>query len=274
VAELALRGRPTRAKRCRTRFGGLVGRLLLLLVSAIAAIALVETLLHLAVAGRFAISEVVVQSDLSISRDELLQVAGLTGGLSYFDVHTEQIERRVASLPQVRSVSAEKSFPNRVTLAVEARRPVAVAFAESGGLTRPLVIDTEGVVFTRSAALINWELPVISGLRFEGDQLGTRLPERLHPLLESLGELRDASPQLLGQFSEFRVSGAAGSGIQVLAYPVAHRIPIRLGDHIGEDLLKYAIMILDLMKDSESLGVDVVELDFRSGQAVLRSGQE
>ena len=274
MAELALRRRTAGNKRRRLRWGGAFGRFAVLFTVAAAAILLAEAVMQFVVADRFTITEVRVQSDLPLSRDELLQVAGLSGRLNYLDLDVQGVEQRVASLPQVRSVRVEKSFPDRVMLTVEARRPLVVALAQTEGTTRPLVIDSEGVVFEHSAALVNWDLPVISGLRFEGARLGTRLPDRLHTLLASLGRLRERSPNLLAQFSEFRVSAVGSSAVEVLAYPMAYRTPVRLDDHITEDLLKYAIMVLDLMKDDASFGADVAELDFRSGRAVLRSMRE
>lgn len=249
-------------------------RLVLLAGVALVVIAAAEAVLQFALADRFAVTEIAVRSDLAISRDRLLEVAGVREGVSYFDLDLERIEARVAALPQVRSVDAAKSFPNRVSITVEARAPLAVTFGELNGSLTPLVIDADGVVFDRSAALADWDLPIISGLRFEGEQLGARMPERVRPFLESLGVLQEEAPELLNEFSEFRLSGTAGSGVEVVAYPASFRTPVRLGDQITEDLLKYAIMVLDLMKDDESFGSNVVELDFRTGQAVLRSAQE
>ncbi len=273
MAELVIGRRPAGKKRRRTRSGNAVMRLVLAAGVALIVIAAAEAVLQFALADRFAVTEIAVRSDLAISRDRLLEIAGVQEGVSYFDLDLARIEERVAALPEVRSVAAEKSFPNRVSLTVEARTPLAVAFGELGGSLTPLVIDADGVVFDRSAARADWDLPIVSGLRFEGERLGARMPERVRPFLESLGTLQEEAPQVLNEFSEFRLSGTGG-GIEVLAYPTSFRTPVRLGDQITEDLLKYAIMVLELIHEDESIGSDVVELDFRTGQAVLRSVQE
>ncbi len=274
MAEIALARRSPKAHRRRSRHGTVFWRLLLLLAAAVVVMVIVETVVQIVLNERFAITEITVHSDLAMPRDELLATAGLRRGASYFELDAGRIEERIAALPQVKTAAVEKNFPNRVTLTVEARRPLAVAFVNVDGRTTPLVMDSEGVVFARSGALADWDLPVISGLRFEDPSVGIRLPERLHPLLESLGKLRDSAPGLLSQFSEFRVSGGGGRGVEVVAYPASYRTPVRLGDHVAEDLLKYAIMVLDLMNDDDSVGAGVAELDFRTGQAVMRPAEE
>ncbi|HXG35710.1 MAG TPA: FtsQ-type POTRA domain-containing protein [Dehalococcoidia bacterium] len=63
-------------------------------------------------------------------------------GRSMFNLPLETAERRMAQLPLVKQVKAERVFPNKVRIAVLERRPIG--YWESAG--QVYVIDEEGVV--------------------------------------------------------------------------------------------------------------------------------
>lgn len=87
------------------------------------------------------VEEVQVVGATHLDPQQLAQMAGLEGA-SMFDPPLERAESRIAALPLVRSVEAERHWPNSVRIAVVERVPWGLWII---GET-PYVVDAEGVV--------------------------------------------------------------------------------------------------------------------------------
>ena len=75
---------------------------------------------------------------------QLARASGLSTGFPLADVDVDDLARALETLPWVRAVRATTVVPNRVVVAIEERRPVAVARLSDG--SRHLV-DAHGVAF-------------------------------------------------------------------------------------------------------------------------------
>lgn len=242
---------------------------LLVVVIVVLSLALVgELVFHLVVAPRLLIRHIDVESDLGVSEQELLVVAGVRLGVSYFDVNTDDIEAAIRAIPAVHSVHVTRSFPDRLHIAAAARTPLAIAVAGGRERSIPLVCDDDGVVFQVGSEVGTKDLPVVSGLRFQEVAAGMRLPTLVRDFLEDLQQLKLDSPALFQLCSEFRVVRLNDFVYEVVLYTTHYRVPVRVGTSIDADMLKYVVMMLDVLDDSGRLA-GVKEIDFRSGEGVL-----
>lgn len=139
-------------------------------------------------------------------------------------------------------------------------------------------IDAEGVAFARAGQEGAASVPVLSGIRFEGFRLGTRLPPAFAGLLNSLGEIQASEPALLAAISEIRVVTAAPSDgatyspaiAELLIYPLNQRIPVRASASLDVSSLRSIILVLDVL-GTRGIAASVQEIDFRTGTVVFRS---
>ena len=114
----------------------------------------------------FTVQEVLVDENGGFSQDDLLEWGGLTIGMSMWDVDSEQVAQRLLSHSWLRSAHVHRDFPQRVRLAVSARRPVAIVLHE--GLR---YLDESGTCFLRPERSSVVDLPYVSG--FAGASLET-----------------------------------------------------------------------------------------------------
>jgi cell division protein FtsQ len=231
-----------------------------------------ELLFHFVITEKLVIDhvEVSVEKGFPLSDDEILSVAGITGDECYFLVNKELIRQRLEAYPAIRSALVTKGFPNTVRLSLTMRKPLASAILVSGGKSRPVLFDEEGVAFYEGTSLGGEVLPVLSGDVLPADMgLGDRLPREVISVLEDLKKLKASSPVLFGLISELKFVRKSGSGYEVLLYPSHHRIRIRLGQSLSEGTLKYVVMVLDVIA-REGVAQDLEELDFRTGEIVYR----
>jgi cell division protein FtsQ len=246
-------------------------RLLLIVISLLGVVLVGELVYHFLVSPWLRIDRVVVDSELAMSDQELLEITGLADNPHYSAVDTALIGQRLREVPVVASVQVSKRFPNELSISVQKREPLAIAFAEEG--TLPVVFDAEGVVFRWKEAARSLDLPVVSGIRFEDPNLGMRLPQHLGAFLSDLEQLKNDAPGLFRQFSEFRIVPTGSRDFEVVLYPQSYGVPVRIEPHLDRQSASYIVMVLDAFRRDGSLDT-IRELDFRAGEVVYRTREE
>ncbi len=269
-SEFALRDRPSDAPADARGIAARITRPLLVCLTAACALFL---LARYAALPLLTIRHVVFQSDVALSEDELLSISGLQGTTYWHTLATDAIRKRLEAYPLVRRARVEKVFPDTVRMTVWGRQPVALVIADAGGRSLPVLVDDEGVVFKVCSSSAELDLPVVSGLSVGDATLGSQLPGAYAPLFQNLKDLREKSPSLLRLISEVRVvplsNGSPSTRYDFLIYLTSSPVPVRASGTIDESLLKYSLMVLDLLSNQGVLK-NIQELDFRSGEVVYR----
>ncbi len=256
--------RPQRAEKA-------ANRMLWVIIVVLAGLILAELVIQFALAPNLLVRNVVVRGAMAIAREDIVRVAGLSEKEYYFSISTAECEKRIASIPEVKSVTCSKSFPDTLSITVTERSPLAVALVEDGGRSVPIVFDEEGVVFGRYDGTRDSRLPVLSGLKWESYGAGTRLPEKLVPFLGDLLEVRTTARNVYDFISEVKVEASGKDGLELVFYMLPYDTRIRMGSRVNEGTLTYAIMACDALK-KQNLDSSVRELDFRSKDIVLQGG--
>ena len=215
-----------------------------------------------------------------ISREELYTMAGISPGTSYFSVNARNMERALMNYSFFESVRVYKHFPDRIHIILEGRRAVATAFAQINGITVPVLLDSQGVIFEIGHSGSNgaYSLPVLSGLviedpflgmRLQDDPfMGTRIEAILIPLFRELEQINFSAPELLAAVSEISIDLRAWDGYDLVIYPLHRRIRVQLSE-LNEDILRYTLLMVDVLA-SDVHGFregEINSLDFRSGIA-------
>jgi cell division protein FtsQ len=216
------------------------------------------------------LSTVEVRGFIGFDGTEALNYAGILEGSSYVSVNAEEARKRLASHYLVESARVVKRFPDRLSIFLEPRRAVALTLAPVNGRIQPLYIDKHGVVFRigngRGEAPPE-NLPVVSGLALEQPALGMRLPAAFTSLFADMGAIGSGSATLLSAVSEIQIVRRSFDGFDLVLYPVHSPVRVRMGSHITEETLGYALLMLDVIAAGNSLPD---EIDFRSGMGAYK----
>jgi len=247
---------------------------LLRLVGILSVLVVLQILFHTLLVPHWTIRRIEVSGWIPGAERALLEAAGLDGQVFFFSVNQGRVQERLALNPRIRSVSLTRHFPDRLHLAIETRRPLALSLVEVGGSLRRIAFDEEGVVFeTQAQGQEYGNLPVLSGLQFGALSEGLRFPRELLPFLRDLEDLKRRFPPLFGMISELQVSRNTHGGYELLLYPLDHRVRIRLGDQLNEQVMRQMLVVLDVLS-SEGILETIGELDFRSEQIVYTLVEE
>jgi cell division protein FtsQ len=221
------------------------------------------------------IRHVVVHSDMPLTDVQVLAISGIHGDEHWYSIATADIQKRLEANPLIRRADVQRIFPDTVRMSVWGRQPAALVLAASAGRSLPVLVDGEGVVFKVCTTSEEVDLPVISGLDMGETGLGAQLPRAYASLLADLKGLRERAPALYRLVSEVRIlpSGDSASSdsasYDMLLYLTNSPVPVRARGAIDESLLKYTLMVLDLLS-KQGIVKDIQELDFRSGDVVYR----
>lgn len=230
-----------------------------------------ELVYYLIVVPATAPVNLTVRTTGSVGYNEVCAMAGITGRERWASFDAAEIASRLAGNPVFERVSVEKSFPDRVSVTLVERVPVAISFAEIGGKTVPIEIDRAGVAFRVGSSVRQAALPLLTGLTFENFVPGTRLNPALKGLLEQITLVEERNPVLLASVSEIKVDQKPYGGYDLVVYPVHVPVRVRTDKTLNEDALQYMMLVLDVVKD---MRVDVDEIDIRAGTVSYRAKGE
>ena len=252
----------------------LFNRLLLVLVTCLILFLIGELIFHFIIAPRLTVRNIVIRSDLSLSKEEILSIAGTEENAFYYEIDPARIRAALEQLPMVRKAAVQKTFPDSLNITLYGRIPLSILFFTTPqGSAIPMIVDDQGVVFEVGRSLSQWDLPVISGIEFKQLEVGTKLPEKVQPILRDLNRLRQEDPGVFRLISELRLIPKAAGTLEILLYPVQFPVRLRLAGALDPAVLRNAIVILDLLAEQELL-MRVRELDMRTGEVVYRMEEE
>lgn len=243
----------------------------LFIIITLSCILILELVFHFVLAPHMRVThiDIKIDSTLELSNSHILEIGGLESGAYYYSVDTDKVKNNLEAYPAVRSAEVNKTFPDKLQIKLEGRVPMAIAMVETEEATIPVAFDREGIVFQVGPSITDWNLPIISGIKFTEIQLGMKLPERLLIFLDDLENISNGSPALMNVISEFHLVRKNNLDFEVIVYPRDYQIPVRIGSSIDEHLIKYILMVLDVV-ERENYSDTIKELDFRTDEIVYR----
>ena len=123
-----------------------------------------------------------VHTDGPLTRDQIVRTANIQEGKNIFSVNLSAARKALMALPQVERAEIERSLPNRISIDIVERKPVAWVTGKEDGNTDPgaFLIDRDGTLLRLKYQVpAYYHLPVICGLAVENYEEGdvVDLPE-------------------------------------------------------------------------------------------------
>jgi cell division protein FtsQ len=220
----------------------------------------------------FPFTTIEIHGFAEIDRKTALNIAGIDESSSYISTNTADARKRLMENPLIESARVSKRFPDKLSIFLVKRSAIAVSLVNFGGKSLPVYIDKFGVFFDfvqnrELSADTGAKLPVVSGYEITNPRLGMKLPQALTPLLESINNILQDSPELLSAVSEIMIEAKAWDGYDIVLYPAYSSIRLRLDDNITGDMLRYVILMLDVF---ETYSPKPREIDFRTSMGTFK----
>jgi hypothetical protein len=244
-----------------------VGRILWAVILVLFAVLVLEVIFQFIIAPNLLIRNITVESEIAVTREAVLELAGIGNTEYYFGLDAERVKTRLLANSLVRDAVIEKEFPETLKIRIYGRKPVAAVLIQNGEMTIPAMIDENGVVFNIGRAESAMNLPVISGISFKDFNEGMVMPKRIKGLFAEVGALAKSFPGIYDIISEINIVSLGETDHELLVYMVPYSNRIRLGSQLSGNELKYAIMVLDVLKQQGTHN-KISEIDFRTSEIV------
>ncbi|MGI8481277.1 MAG: cell division protein FtsQ/DivIB [Chthoniobacterales bacterium] len=126
----------------------------------------------------YRLSQIEVQSDGTLQRDQILKTADLHEGANIFSINLAQVHDAIQQLPQVDEVQVVRKMPSEIDIRITERRPVAWITPEKQ-VSDPFasevafLVDARGVLMKEKKLLPEYlGLPLITGCSGESLEAG------------------------------------------------------------------------------------------------------
>jgi len=162
---------------------------------------------YVATGPYFRLRHLDVQGRQRVDEAELLTRAGLTMGVTdTLDLDEAAVRQAVESHPWIASARVERQLPDRLVLAVLEREAVALVL-----LDRPVLADAFGTLFALPTRPVDFDHPVVTGLRAERLRAGDPAEQRrLSTALAAAREWRRQGLSEVEALSEVRPDPVMG----------------------------------------------------------------
>lgn len=209
-------------------------------------------------------STVTVSGTVALSKQEILDIAGITETHNLLSVNLKKVIDALESHYKIKTASAQIKLLNKLHIEIEERMPVGIIIIDTMKKGYDFVcVDSEGL-------LIGYEheysklgtLPLICGIVLKNYKLGNRLDARFIPVLQGIETLKNGNRKLFDEISEFRLEEKTNGYLEVIVYPVAYHTAMRMGTTIDASVLQIGIWMLDALKDKVGT-LELKELDLR-----------
>jgi len=142
----------------------------------------------------YAITQINVQTDGTLTRQQILEKSGIKEGNNLFRTNLAEVHSRLARLTQVESVEVRRLFPNQIAMKITERVPIAwvvprIKPENASKASRLYMVDSSGVLLEVEAMIPHYvSLPIIKGAEIDQIELGKPIVE---PGLKSALQLLD-----------------------------------------------------------------------------------
>jgi cell division protein FtsQ len=197
------------------------------------------------------LGKVILEGAHYLTQEEIMKTIGLTPGASMFKISLEELNQKLSRLSWVDRVFVERRLPSSILISIRERKPVALL---DNGLIYG--VDKDGRVLDHSDALMNEDLPLISGLHFGADAIGTtQAAQALKPALDFFTFMGKKDAVLAHDVSEVNISDP-----ESLKVTFINGTQVSFNTTVSEvDLKRMALVLADLNEKGKKAGT----MDFR-----------
>jgi len=108
----------------------------------------------------FQITAINIQGSQRVGKGTILELSGVDIHSNLLKLKRRGVEERLAAHPWIKSAEVRRDWPNRLLIAIQERKPVAIFVAEG----RFFFVDAGGGLFASAEPGDDLDFPVISGL--------------------------------------------------------------------------------------------------------------
>lgn len=210
----------------------------------------------------FRLKNIEVSAAKRLTKEEILALAGIEAGQNLGRMNLKRMGEQVARSPWVETVRINRYFPDRLSITITEREPLAIV-----NMGYIYYLDKKGNVFKILNQGDKLDYPVVTGFSEEGmssNPAGTR--EALKTTCELLAVLREKGAFILADVSEIHYDKGYGFTL----FTASGGLPVKVGSgDFAAKVDRLARIYQELMTQRSSL--HYIDLDYHDKIVVKKS---
>nr|WP_238614510.1 FtsQ-type POTRA domain-containing protein [Borrelia turcica] len=224
---------------------------------------LLEIVFIIFVSPYFLIRYISFNDGIHISKEDIIKISGIKPNTYYYEADINAYETNIKKDLRVKNVDVKLIFPNKISIHIEKRVPVVATYENIDGSFIYYFIDSDGVILEKCKDLI-YDLPIISGLHLNDNEVGDFLEDRMVTVIKKLNYIKINQNTLYNLISEINFLKLNFYDYKITLYmkSIYNKILITADMSLIGAVHK-VLMIADLLKESSDT------IDLRSGDIIL-----
>ena len=210
----------------------------------------------------FQITATNIQGCRRTTKNLILEMSGVDVHSNLLALDTRRVKAGIEAYEWVESVEIARDWPNRLSIVVKERLPVAIVSLDNG----LFYLDQKGVAFAQVLPPEDMDYPIITGLKrdqwprtLKGSQLGEALQ-----FIKNAGQGNSILPKQ--NISELHLDGDEN----IILYLVDRPFPIHLGaGKVGAKYYRLTKVLYKLYKNKEFQKTIYVKMDYESNKVLV-----
>ncbi|BCR21739.1 FtsQ-type POTRA domain-containing protein [Borrelia sp. HM] len=176
-------------------------KFLLIYTYIIISIMLLEIIFIIFISPYFLIRYISFNDDIHIPKEDILSISGIKPNTYYYDADVDTYKKNIMRDLRVKDAKVQLKFPNTININIERRIPIATAYENIDGSLIYYFISSDGVILEKCKDLI-YDLPIISGLNLNGNEVGDFLEDGMLTIVKNLNYVKINQNTLYNLISE------------------------------------------------------------------------
>jgi cell division septal protein FtsQ len=210
----------------------------------------------------FRLKNIEVSTAKNLSREEILALVGVEAGQDLARMNLKRMGEQLSQNPWVETVRIHRYFPDRISITVKEREPLAIV-----NMGYIYYLDKNGIVFKVLNQGDKLDYPVVTGFSEEelsSNPIVTRAA--LKTTCELLGVLREKGAFILADVSEIHYDKGYGFTL----FTASGGLPVKIGaGDFGTKVARFARIYQELMAQRPTL--HYIDLDYNDKIIVKKS---
>jgi len=212
----------------------------------------------------FVLKAVRIHNNQIVTKNEILQRTVFDFSADIFNINVDRIEKDILNHPMIEEVRVTRFYPSILNIRVKEH----VLIAGISGSEVAAVTEKGNLIFKYNPQVL-YDLPIITGIHFETDTLGSRKPKNpdlMKKGVKILKTIKKKDPLLFHEISELNFSQDKG----MVFFLRKNNIPVIFGKNNLLRKLNYFSTIFNTLLEKKSLN-SALALDIRyEGQVVVK----
>ncbi|WP_196594411.1 cell division protein FtsQ/DivIB [Pectinatus sottacetonis] len=204
-----------------------------------------------------AVSNIVVEGNSFLNKDQICNIAGIGEPLNIFNIHTDLLQNRLEQDLRIKKAAVRRIFPNTLLIKIEERQPWAILHCDFGYVD----ISADGVILDAYKNLKTMKYPMITGPILHDVYIGDKINDT--NILRAVSYLAAMDDTARVQISEINLS----MDKQIVAYTNTG-VQIRLGDLSAP--VQKAARTMTFLRDLKGIKRPIKYVDFSYAAPVFK----